>query len=121
MEKHIESTELWFLRRMIRIPWTAKKTNTEILIEANEQRHIIVDLRRRQAKFIGHVLRKGKLEDIVTTETVSGKRVRGRQRVTIFKSKTKWLRMKTETKLISLSRNRQLWRGVAANAYSHGI
>jgi hypothetical protein len=32
MEKHIESTEMWFLGRMMRIPWTARKTNTEILI-----------------------------------------------------------------------------------------
>jgi hypothetical protein len=56
MEKHIESTEMWFLRRMMRIPWTARKTNAEILIEANEQRHIIADLRRRQAKFIVYVL-----------------------------------------------------------------
>jgi hypothetical protein len=67
MEKHIESKEMWFLRRIMRIPWTARKTNTEILIEANEQRHIIVDLRSRQTKFIGHVLEKGKLQDIVTT------------------------------------------------------
>jgi hypothetical protein len=52
---------------MMRIPWTARKTNIEILIEENEQRHIIVDLRRRQAKFIGHVLQKGQLEDIMTT------------------------------------------------------
>jgi hypothetical protein len=51
MEKYIESTEMWFLRRMMRIPWTVRKINAEILIEANEQRYSITDLRRRQAKF----------------------------------------------------------------------
>jgi hypothetical protein len=35
-EKHIESTEMWSLRRMMRIPLAARKTNAEILIEANE-------------------------------------------------------------------------------------
>jgi SH3-like domain-containing protein len=54
MEKHIKSTEMWRLRRMMRIPWTARKTNTEILTEANEQKHIIADLRRRQVKFIAN-------------------------------------------------------------------
>jgi hypothetical protein len=37
MEKHIEITEILFLRRMMRIPRTASKTKAEILIEANEQ------------------------------------------------------------------------------------
>jgi hypothetical protein len=53
-----KSTEMWFLKRMMRIQWVARKTNTEILIEANGQIHIIAGLRRRQAKFIGHVLQK---------------------------------------------------------------
>jgi hypothetical protein len=44
---------------MMRIPWTARKTNAEILIETNEQRHITADLRRRQAKSVGQVLLKG--------------------------------------------------------------
>jgi ribosomal 50S subunit-associated protein YjgA (DUF615 family) len=86
MEKHIESTEMWFIRRMMRIPWTARKTNAEILIETNEQRYIIADPRRRQAKFIGQVLREGKLEDIVTTGKMCGKRVRGRQNVSAANS-----------------------------------
>jgi hypothetical protein len=30
---------MWFLRRMMRISWTAKKTNVKIIFEANEQRH----------------------------------------------------------------------------------
>jgi hypothetical protein len=73
MKKHIESTEMWFLRRMMGIPWTARKTNEEILIETHEQRHIIADLKKRQTQFIGHVFLKEKLEDIVTTEKLCGK------------------------------------------------
>jgi hypothetical protein len=100
--------EVLFLRIVMRIPYTARKTNTEILLEANKhtqryylkqtyikilleankqtqryylkqhkQKHIIVDLRKRQAKFIAYILRKGKLEDIVTTRKISGKRDRG--------------------------------------------
>jgi hypothetical protein len=42
-------------------------------------------LRRRQAKFIGHVLGKGKLEDIVTTGKICGKLDRGRQREKVLR------------------------------------
>jgi hypothetical protein len=41
MEKYIESMEMWVLQRKMRIPWTTRKTNTKILLEANEQWHII--------------------------------------------------------------------------------
>ena len=33
MKRSLDTTEMWFLRRMMRIPWTAKKTN-EVLTEA---------------------------------------------------------------------------------------
>jgi hypothetical protein len=121
MEKHVESTEIWFLRRMMRIPWTAMKTNTDILTEANEQRHIIADLRRSQAKCIGHVLRKKKLKDIVATLKISGKIDRARQREKILDSMTSWMRRKTATELISSTWDPEMWRGVTANAYRQGI
>ena len=36
MKRSLETTEMWFLRRMMRIPWTAKKTNEEVLTEAQD-------------------------------------------------------------------------------------
>jgi hypothetical protein len=70
---------MWFLRRMMRISWTARKLNAEILFETNEQKHVIADLRKRWVNFVAHNLRKGKLEDIVDTGKISGKQ---RQRKT---------------------------------------
>jgi hypothetical protein len=40
--------------------------------------NVIVDLRGRQAKLLGHTLQKGKLEDILTTGKICGIRNRGR-------------------------------------------
>jgi hypothetical protein len=94
IEKHIVSTEMWFLRRMMRIPWTARKTNAKILIETNEQKKYYC---RLKAKFIAYILRKGKLEDIVT---VSEKQDRGRQWKNLLDSLTKWMGVKTATELI---------------------
>ena len=47
VQKHIETTEMWFLRRILRIPWTARKTNEEVLNEAGETRKLLITTRRR--------------------------------------------------------------------------
>ena len=84
VQKHIEITEMWFLRRMLRISWTARKTNEEVLNEAGETRKLPITTRLRQAKFFGHVMRRKQLEQLVTTGKHNGKRCRGRQRQKIL-------------------------------------
>ncbi|GFO33274.1 hypothetical protein PoB_005977900 [Plakobranchus ocellatus] len=48
------------------IPWTAKKTNERVLNEANKRRSLVRTIRKRQATFLGHVMRRGKLEHLVS-------------------------------------------------------
>ncbi|GFO37775.1 hypothetical protein PoB_006428000 [Plakobranchus ocellatus] len=57
----------------------AKKTNERVLNEANKRRSLVRTIRKRQATFLGHVMRRGKLEHLVTTGKFEGKRSRGRQ------------------------------------------
>ncbi|GFO39598.1 RNA-directed DNA polymerase from mobile element jockey [Plakobranchus ocellatus] len=64
IQNKLEATEMWFLRRMLRVPWTAKKTNERVLNEANERRSMVRTIRKRQAAFLGHVMRRGKLEHL---------------------------------------------------------
>ncbi|GFO23853.1 RNA-directed DNA polymerase from mobile element jockey [Plakobranchus ocellatus] len=49
IQNKLEATEMWFLRRMLRIPWTAKKTNERVLNEANKRRSLVRTIRKRQA------------------------------------------------------------------------
>ena len=56
LERKIEATEMWFIRRMLRIPWTARKTKEEVPEEANHSRQVMTNIRKRQAKFIGHTM-----------------------------------------------------------------
>ena len=60
--KSIEAMEMWFLRRMPRVSWTEKRTNFEILNTASSTRKLMSNIKRRQAEFLGHVMRKGKLD-----------------------------------------------------------
>ncbi|GFN77760.1 RNA-directed DNA polymerase from mobile element jockey [Plakobranchus ocellatus] len=66
IQNKLEATEMWFLRRMLRIPWTAKKTNERVLNEANKRRSLVRTIRKCQATFLGHVMRRGKLEHLAT-------------------------------------------------------
>ncbi|GFO44134.1 LOW QUALITY PROTEIN: hypothetical protein PoB_007063900 [Plakobranchus ocellatus] len=52
IQNKLEATEMWFLRRMLWIPWTVKKTNERVLNEAIKRRSLVRTIRKRQATFI---------------------------------------------------------------------
>ena len=72
------------LRRMLRIAWTDKVSNEEVLQRANTSRNLLKVIVNRQMRFVGHIVRKSQLEAIAMTGMIEGKRVRGRQRKTFI-------------------------------------
>ena len=63
MVKKIEAAEIWFYRRMLKISWTDRVRNDEILHRADTKREIMTAIRRRQLRFLGHVLKLKQLEE----------------------------------------------------------
>ncbi|GFO22434.1 UDP-glucuronosyltransferase 2a1-like [Plakobranchus ocellatus] len=121
IQNKLEATVMWFLRRMLRIPWTAKKTNERVLNEANKRRSLVrTIIRKRQATFLGHVMRRGKLEHLVTTGKFEGKRSRGRQREKIMDGLATWLGTGKVLDTLAAVKDRDLWRDMIANAYKQG-
>ena len=116
----IEAAEMWFIRRMLRISWTEKKTNVNVLREGNVQRSLLKTIRKRQTEFLGHVCRRRGLEFLSLTGKVEGKRDRGKQRITFLDSlcnsatggQSKGLNF------LKLSDDRDVWRGMVANVCS---
>ena len=51
IEKKIEAAEMWFIRRMLRISWTEKKHNVNVLREGNVQRSLLKKLGRGKWNF----------------------------------------------------------------------
>ena len=80
MQKKLEATEMWFMHRMLRIPWTAKVTNQEVLNRANTSRSLNKEIRGRQLGFLWHILRRREIEHLSLTGKFEGRRARGRQR-----------------------------------------
>ena len=113
------ATEMWFLRRMLKIPWTAKKTNEDVLREANSQRTIIKKIRARQMSFIGHAMRRGKIENIITTGKIEGNKARGRPRTKMLD----WMNNKFDlstNEILDRTRDRLLWNDMIANVKRYG-
>ncbi|GFO41308.1 UDP-glucuronosyltransferase 2a1-like [Plakobranchus ocellatus] len=120
IQNKLEATEMWFLRRMLRIPWTAKKTNEKVLNEANKRRSLGRTITKRHATFLGHVMRRGKLEHLVTTGKFEGERSRGRQREKIMDGLATWLGPGKVSDILAAVKDRDLWRDMIANAYKQG-
>ncbi|GFO35529.1 endonuclease-reverse transcriptase [Plakobranchus ocellatus] len=111
---------MWFLRRMLRISCTAKKTNDTVLEEAHTTRLLISKIRKRQATFFGHVMRREKLENLVTTGMLEGKRSRGKQREKLIEGLTDWLKAGKSLEAIEATKDRKKWRTMIANAVKQG-
>ncbi|GFO25476.1 eukaryotic translation initiation factor 3 subunit f [Plakobranchus ocellatus] len=114
---------MWFIRRMMRISWTEKKSNELVLKEANLERSLIKTIRHRQTQFLGHICRHKGLEHLAITGKIEGKRSRGRQRITFIENLKSWAIGKgSNNKFIRLTENRYEWRSMIANVcYRQGI
>ena len=69
---------MWLLRRILRIRWTEKKTNEMVSKEAETNRSLVQKIRKQQATFFGHVMRRESLEHFLTTGKLDRKRSRGK-------------------------------------------
>ena len=124
IQRRLESCEMWFLRRMMRIQWTDKVSNEDVLSRAQVKRKLMNEIRVRQLNFLGHIIRKDGLENLAVTGKIEGKRSRGRRRVTWLSSVKDWLKMRgvalREVELIQKARNRKLWHDMIAYVQGYG-
>ena len=68
---------------MMILSWLQKISNECVLYMVGMERSLLVTVRRRQLRFVGHV-RKGGLEKLVLEEKINGERQRGGQRLKYF-------------------------------------
>ncbi|GFO31931.1 hypothetical protein PoB_005843600 [Plakobranchus ocellatus] len=98
----------------------AKKTNDTVLEEAHTTRLLISKIRKRQATFFGHVMRREKLENLVTTGMLEGNRSRGKQREKLIEGLADWLKAGKSLEAIEATKDRKKWRTMIANAVKQG-
>ena len=98
----IDGFELWCWRRLLRVPWTARRSNKSILKEISLEYSLEGLMRRLKFQYFGHLMRRtDSLEKTLMMRKTEGRRRSGRQRI-------RWLDGITDSKDMSLSNLQEL-------------
>ena len=114
--QRIDAFELWWWRKLLRVPWTARRSNQSILKEITPGISLEVMMLYLKLQYFGHLMwRVNSLEKTLMLAGIGGRRRRGRQRV-------RWLDDITDSMDVSLSELRELVMGRETwRAAIHGI
>ena len=87
----IDAFELWCWRRLLRVPWTARRFNQSILKEISIEYSLVGLMLKLKLQYFGHLMqRTDSLEKTLMLGKIEGRRRRGRQRMRLLDASPTW-------------------------------
>ena len=116
MAKRLSACEMWCYRRMLRISWTEKVSNEEVLERAKIKKRLYNIIQTKKLQYFGHIIRQNgdTLHRTVLHGKVNGSRGCGRPRTKWTTNITKWTGLEYH-QAVRQAQHRQEWRTIASN------